>query len=110
MKLSLLYNWPIGEDSARASLGMGNVEDAKHDFRIGVINKGDDPSGWLVPSWASADEITKLNPIVKRSSAIRVEVRDHDTQEVIGSYEWNCSELWPPEAGGATSVDVGYTF
>jgi hypothetical protein len=110
MKLSILYNWPLGENSARASLGMANIEDANREFRIGVINQGDDPSGWLQPGWASPDQLVTSNVLVKRSSILKVEVRNTDTQEVIGRYEWNCSELWPPEAGGVTSVDVGYTF
>ena len=107
MKVSIFYNWPVGKDSARVSLGMQNVEDPKYQFRIGYIDEQGD-GGWIEPGWVNHDEVEKLDGFIKKGWKIRVEKRDKTTEEVVSRQEVDCVQEWPVEANGATSVDTGF--
>lgn len=107
MKVSIFYNWPLGKDSARVSLGIPNVEDVKYEFRVGYIDE-QGQGGWLEPGWVGHDEIVKLDGFVKRNWKVRIEKRDKATEEIVLRQEIDCVKEWPTEAGGATSVDTGF--
>lgn len=107
MKISILYNFPLGENSARVSLGVPNIEDAKYEFRIGLIDE-QGYGGWLQPGWVTYDKVSEIDGLVKRDWKIRIEKRDPLTGEIVTRNEIDCSKEWPSEAGGATLVDTGY--
>ncbi|GEM_PF-4693442 len=107
MKLNILYNFPLGENSARISLGMPSVDDKKYQFRIGLID-GQGSGGWLKPGWVNHDDVATLDGMVKKDWKIRLEKKDRDTGEVVARHEIDCSKEWPAEAQGIACVDTGY--
>ena len=107
MKLSIFYNWPLGENSARVSLGMPNIDDSKYQFRIGLID-GQGSGGWLHPGWVNDGDVSKIDGYVKKDWKILIEKKDKANDKIVARHEINCANDWPPEAEGGSSVDTGY--
>jgi hypothetical protein len=108
MQLTILYNWPIGEDSARVSLGMSNIEDKNYQFRLSILSKKDNGNDeWLIPGWVNDNEVNKLDALIKKASFIRVERINKETKE-IKRYQFDCSKEWPPEASGVSVTSMSY--
>lgn len=107
MKLTILYNFPLGEDTARVSLGSPNVEDKNFQFRLGLID-GQGLGGWMKPGWVNHDEVGRLDYMVKRDWKIRLGKKDKRTGAIATRYEIDCSSEWTANAQGASCVDTGY--
>jgi len=106
MKLSILYNWPLGKESARVSLGFPNIEDNKYQFRLGIIDcKGS--GGWVKPGWVSSNDAIKLNASIEKDWKIRLEKKLGST-DVPVVYEFDCSKDWPSGASGSSCTDTSY--
>ncbi len=106
MKLSITYNWPLGEDCAQISLGGPNIEDSKYQFRIGLIDN-ERSGGWLKAGWTESNDTNKLKASVKRGWKIRIEKKDKINNEVI-AHEIDLDREWPSDAQGLACVDTGY--
>jgi hypothetical protein len=107
MKISIFYNWPLGEDSARVSLGMPSEEDIKYQFRLGVI-EGTDSGGWINPGWVNHDQIDQLSTSIKKGWKIKLEKKDKETGKVEAIPGIDSLQEWPNDATGETSVDTGF--
>jgi hypothetical protein len=107
MKLSLFYNWPVGENSVRVSLGMPNIEDNKYLFRLGLIDE-QGSGGWINPGWVNFNEISKLDSYAKRDWKIRIEKKEKEADHITAKLEIDCSKEWPLDAQSGSSVDTGY--
>jgi hypothetical protein len=107
MKLNILYNFPLGENSAQVTLGMASADDSKYQFRIGLID-GQGSGGWLKPGWVNHDGVDSLKGMVKKDWKIRLEKKEKGTDNIVARHEIDCSKEWPVEAEGASCVDTGY--
>jgi len=109
MQLSILYNWPIGENSARVSLGMANIDDVKYQYKLTILDKNDKGEDWwFTLGYVNHDEVHKLDTFAKKSSIVRI----HKMSKVGGysgsDYQFYLSKDWPPEAGGTSVTTINY--
>jgi hypothetical protein len=112
MKLSIHFNWPLGQNAASIELAGANIEDAKFEFRLGVV-PGDQPDMvyWHESEWVTGDrDMSDIRIRVKREDTIVVDRRRRDSDEVISRNKWNVAENWPPEAHGASMTIVPWHF
>ncbi len=109
MKISILFNWPPGENSARVSVGRQTQEDTEKNFRVGIVPKGErDKISWLKNDSIINDRIDEFTTDVSRGDKVVV-----DLIEKTGASKrsvWDTEEKWPIEAMGASSTEVPWYF
>ena len=111
MTLDILFNWPLGENSARFSLGAPSINDRGHRFRIGIIEKSDKAVvKWLAPGWVSYGETQKLDGFIKKGDIIIVEKQDETTNKPVARISVDSEKEWAAEADGVSSVNQGFNF
>ena len=111
MTFNVLFNWPVGEDSARFSLGMPNAADAGHQFRVGIKEKDTpDEVKWLSPGWVNYGEIVKVDGYLKKGDQLIVERRLKETQAVNGRIVFDSANHWPAAAVDGSAVSQNFTF
>jgi hypothetical protein len=112
MQISISFNWPIDQKSARVKFGAFNVEDKKYLLKVGVIAKTDpEHVRWLKAEFLDNEMLGELEFDVERGDKVVVQKFSKDnTTNAIGSFTWDINEKWPPKATGATSVDIPWTF
>lgn len=108
MQLSILFNYPLGQDSARISIGAANISDSNYQFRFSILSSQNESDQWLSPGWVNHNDISKLEGYIKKTSVIRLEKRDQNSNEIVKRYEWICSNIWPGEADGNAVVSVNF--
>lgn len=109
MQLSILYNWPMGEDSARVSLGMANIDDIKYQYKLTILDKNDKGEDrWFTLGYVNHDEVHKLDTFAKRTSIVRVHKMSKDGDYSGNDYKFYLSKDWPLEASGASVTHVSY--
>jgi hypothetical protein len=91
---------------------MGNVEDPKFLFRVGVVGSADKTKvRWLGPSeWMSDEEVSQLTFDVERGDTVVVDKKDKVTDESPSRLTWDTDEKWPAEAQGGSTTHVPYNF
>ena len=112
MNLTISYNWPTGENTAHAMLGMPNVNDEVFEYRLGILPH-DHPGmvSWKEPGWVPATEVDRdMSVFVRREDKVVVERRRIGTHEIERIQEWDINADWPPEANGPTLSTTPWYF
>lgn len=109
MKISILFNWPPGENSARVTVGRQTQEDSEKKFKVGVVPKGEkDKILWLRKDPIIDDKIDEFVMDVTRGDKIVVDVIEKTGSSKRGV--WDTAEKWPAEATGESSTEVPWYF
>jgi len=106
MTLEILFNWPLGLDSARVSFGVPNIEDSKYHYRIGVVL--DEEHGKIryhKSNWISNGEAKKgIVFNVKRGDKVVIERKSKESQDTEARNIFDINKEWPNNAYGSNSV------
>ena len=109
MKISILFNWPPGENSARVSVGRQTQEDAEKSFKVGIVPNGErDKIVWLKDAPIIDDGIDEYTTDVVRGDKIVVDLIDKTGKSKRDF--WDTDEKWPIEATGVSSTEVPWYF
>ena len=111
MDISILFNWPPAQDSARVSFGGPTIDDMEYEFRVGVIKKDEQNKiYWLKPGWVHAPDIHQIKFDVKTGEKIVVEKKRKGDEKITTRNIWDIEKEWPEKAAGGASVNVPWTF
>ena len=111
MDISILFNWPPSEESARISFGGLTIEDLKREFRVGVIKKNEeDKIYWLKPGWTDANNMHGITFNTRIGEKVVVEKKKKGTAEILTRHVWDIEEKWPVKASGLSSVSIPWSF
>lgn len=111
MDISILFNWPPGQNSARVSFNGSTIDDIEHEFRVGIIkNNEGNKIYWLKPGWVDSDSVNQIKFDAYSGEKIIVEKRKKGAPEILTRNMWDIAEKWPAEASGASSVSIPWSF
>jgi len=113
MKLDALFNWPLGKNSARISLGSVSVDDVHKEFSVGLTPKGktDAEMGAHPAGWVVGDKINdQFTFDVERGDKVTVFSRALGAKKAESKVVIDTDLEWPAEAHGGTSINTGWTF
>jgi len=111
MNISILFNWPPGQNSASVSFSGLTVDDIKHEFRVGIIRKNEeDKIYWLKPGWVDAENMHEIKFDMQIGEKVVVEKKKKGSKEVLTRNIWDIEEKWPSSAVGSSSTVIPWTF
>ena len=109
MKLNILYNFPMGQSSVSAELGMSNVKDKDSQFRLGISDRKEkNKVKWIEPDWVDEDEVSKLKSGINSNLILWIQKRNKETLIIESSLSIDLTETWPPEAVGSSITSIDY--
>lgn len=108
MKISILFNWPPGKNSARATVCRESLEDSKYNFQVGIVAKGERDIKLVKSDPIINDDEDEVCFCVERGDRIVVDLftKSGEQKREI----WDTDEKWPAEAYGASSTEVPWYF
>ena len=111
MDISILFNWPPGQSSARVSFCGPTVDDLECEFQVGVIKKNKGDKIYLLkPGWVDAKNIHEIKFDVRIGEKVVVEKKKKGTDEILTRNVWDIEKKWPANASGPSSVSVPWSF
>lgn len=111
MTISILFNWPPSQSSARVSFNGPTVDDLEYEFRAGIIKKDEqDKIYWFKPGWVEAKNLHEIKFDSLIGEKVIIEKRKKNGKDVLMRHIWDIEEKWPENAGGASSVATSWTF
>ncbi|GEM_PF-6960775 len=113
MKISFLYNWPIGRGNlVRVSFGVSTVEDIDFLFQIEVLKRDNATRIYQKDGaeWLSNEQLGEVEFDLERGDKITVYKRNKESDTPVSKVSWDTNSDWPAEARGASSTVVPYDF
>ena len=110
MQISIRFNWPLGQRSARVGFGLFSIEDPKYEFMFGIIKEKEKDKIYGPQKWLSLEEMEKIGEFdVKMEDIIIVKKKEKKTGKIL-NYKFDIKKEWPESAFGDTFTNVPFDF